>query len=963
MSDKKVKIRVSMPWIGYPGSTLQQNYAEDLVHGYLQWNIESRDQFDVKFSKLPNPKPFVTLDWNGNVNKTYKLASKYPQGSRFRIRSNIHIAQQEMHELTTSLKHNMLATEVTFKIDQQINRNAVSTGAQVLERADLRNCDVLLKLVKNYHSSTKYKDQIWDAVGNRIKFYLSGATQNETVVRNTKWHIRELKWDNLYSYGEGNIVNFDKLNGIIGIFGANRAGKSSIVGSIMYSLFNTTDRGSMKNLYVCNIRKPFCYSKAIINVSGVDYVLERQTTKHENKRGQVHATTALNVFKMNDNGEAEDLVGEQRTDTEKVIRSLIGSHEDFMMTSLSAQGEVNQFIQQGSTRRRQLLSRFLDLDIFDKMYDLASKDVNVVKSQLRLYADKDWSAISESYRAKLDEASKKLENSSSKLTESVEKLAELKAALAKHSDFTPVTKTQVETQRSRVNTLKKQYEQCEQQVTVLKSDIEKLSSKIDTIESLRTEHNLDEMKDKLKSFNDLENTVKAYLHSFDKEETVLFQQQRSLKILDEVPCDDKFPNCKFIKDAHIAKGKINDQRVHLANIKEKLDIASKTLDDLRKDDLRNKVTKIEKLIELDSKLRVEISNKKIELYKQESAMQATIGLLNAAQDKFSELERALKNDENAEVVSLRSQIDELSSVISGHDRDKLHYASERGRILSNAEKLLEEKSSREGLLQEMKIYELISVAFSRKGIPSAIVTSQLPLINAEISKILTGIVDFSVELEVDEESDSMDVYINYGDSKRLIELASGMEKMISSIAIRVALINISTLPKTNMFILDEGFGALDDSMIESCNRLLSSLKKYFKTVIVITHVDGVKDTVDNILEITKNENDAQVIYNLQMEWRSYLNDRKITDHPAGFCIIVPADVEPSTPIFCDVCKHLMRSIDDENAWRELQCCHMCSLAWASPRKTEWLAGWRPEPDKLELEISQRSPLIVNLELD
>lgn len=960
---KKVRIRCQQGWIAYPGSTLQQNYAEDLTHGYLHWNIQSRDSYDVKFSKLPNPKPFVTIDWTGNVKKTFNLAAKYPKGSRFRIRSSIHVAQQEMHELTTSLKQNMLATEVTFKIDQQINRNAINAGAQVLEKADLRNSDVLLKLVKNYHVNTKYKDDVWNAVGDRIKFYLSSATHNETIVRNTKWHIRELKFDNLYSYGEGNVINFDKLNGIVGIFGANRAGKSSIVGSVMYSLFNTTDRGSMKNLYVCNIRKPFCYSKAIINVSGVDYVLERQTTKHENKRGQVHATTALNVFKINDSGEAEDLVGEQRTDTEKVIRSLIGNHEDFMMTSLSAQGEVNQFIQQGSTRRRQLLSRFLDLDIFDRMYDLASKDVNVVKAQLRLYTDKDWNSITESIKTQLDEYTKKLELSSSKLTDSVEKLAELKASLAKHSDFTPVTKTQVETQRVRVNTLKKQHEQHEQQINVLKSDIEKLLTKIETIEALRSEHNLDEMKKKLQVFNDLEVSVNQLRHSFDKEQTVLKQQERSLKILDDVPCGDKFPDCKFIKDAHIAKDKIVGQRTLLNDVTEKLKSASATYDVLHKDDLRNRVSKIEKLIELDSKLKVELSNKKIELFKQESGVESTVGLLSAAQDKFSELERALKNDENAEVVSLRSQIDELSSVISGLDRDKLHYASERGRVLSNAEKLLEEKSSREALLQEMKIYELISVAFSRKGIPSAIVTSQLPLINAEIAKILTGIVDFSVELEVDEESDSMDVYINYGDSKRLIELASGMEKMISSIAIRVALINISTLPKTNMFILDEGFGALDDSMVESCNRLLMSLKKYFKTVIVITHVDGVKDAVDNILEITKNENDAHVEYQLTMKWRPYLHDRKIADHPDGFYVIVPDEVEQVTPICCDVCKHLMRSLDDEIAWREYGCCHMCALAWASPRKDEWLVGWRPDPEKLAYEISQRPPLIVNLELD
>ena len=104
----------------------------------------------------------------------------------------------------------------------------------------------------------------------------------------------------------------------------------------------------------------------------------------------------------------------------------------------------------------------------------------------------------------------------------------------------------------------------------------------------------------------------------------------------------------------------------------------------------------------------------------------------------------------------------------------------------------------------------------------------------------------------------MDIYIDYGDSRRIIECASGMEKMVSSLAIRVALINISSLPKTDMLIIDEGFGALDEINIEACNRLLDSLKKWFKNILVISHVDAVKDAVDNVLDITKRGKDAMV---------------------------------------------------------------------------------------------------------
>ena len=82
--------------------------------------------------------------------------------------------------------------------------------------------------------------------------------------------------------------------------------------------------------------------------------------------------------------------------------------------------------------------------------------------------------------------------------------------------------------------------------------------------------------------------------------------------------------------------------------------------------------------------------------------------------------------------------------------------------------------------------------------------------------------------------------------------------MMASLAIRVALINVSSLTKTNMLIIDEGFGALDELNIEACSRLLESLKKWFRNIIVISHVDAIKDAVDNSLDIVKNEKDSKV---------------------------------------------------------------------------------------------------------
>jgi exonuclease SbcC len=328
--------------------------------------------------------------------------------------------------------------------------------------------------------------------------------------------------------------------------------------------------------------------------------------------------------------------------------------------------------------------------------------------------------------------------------------------------------------------------------------------------------------------------------------------------LDEVPCGDEYATCKFIKDAHESKKKLSKQNATVLSAKKNLESAIESLDSIKSEGSIEKLEKLEKLIDLESKLELEVSRKETELAKAKLTCDSQMTDLQSAKDRLKNLEAALKNAENAEVVSIRAKLEELLKQIKDHDDSKLDAATSKGRLSASLEKLKAEKLERDTLLEKLKINEIIS--FSKKGLPLTITKSQLPVINAEIAKILQGIVDFSIELENDEDSDSSEIYINYGDSRRVIELCSGMEKTIASLAVRVAMINISSLPRPDMFIIDEGFGTLDDAAVEACNRLLTSLKRYFRTIIVITHVDGIKDAVDHVLEITKNEKDAKVIF-------------------------------------------------------------------------------------------------------
>ena len=85
-----------------------------------------------------------------------------------------------------------------------------------------------------------------------------------------------------------------------------------------------------------------------------------------------------------------------------------------------------------------------------------------------------------------------------------------------------------------------------------------------------------------------------------------------------------------------------------------------------------------------------------------------------------------------------------------------------------------------------------------------------------------------------------------------LELSSGMERFISSLAMRVGLINVSNLPRSNFLAIDEGWGTMDSDNINSVYNLFQYLKGQFQFALIVSHVDSMRDAVDTLLEITKD---------------------------------------------------------------------------------------------------------------
>ena len=147
------------------------------------------------------------------------------------------------------------------------------------------------------------------------------------------------------------------------------------------------------------------------------------------------------------------------------------------------------------------------------------------------------------------------------------------------------------------------------------------------------------------------------------------------------------------------------------------------------------------------------------------------------------------------------------------------------------------------------LYTYYLDAVKRDVVPYYLISKAMPVIENEINNILGQVVDFSIVMDID--GKSINAKIVYEDQEWPLEMCSGMEKFVSGLAIRVALINICNLPRPNFLVIDEGFGTLDANNLSSLFMMMQYLKTQFDFIWMISHLEQMRDIVDGLIEIKK----------------------------------------------------------------------------------------------------------------
>lgn len=814
------------PRIAYPGSLIQQSYDEDLDHGYLLWTIdlETRKR-NVEFFKVEGANPFVTLTVNED---NYKSVVKNNLDELKSVRCRI-----ICEDLTVVQKNSLKDTLSSFQTHEVVlidnQKSDKSAKKRISEALKLDSTDSLVSQAKHYAEHNIKTTASWENIEFEIRAYAEKLKVG--TIKPHRWTLKGFEFDNLYSYGEGNKIDFSSLDGLIGVIGPNASGKSSVLGALLYSLFNSSDRDCTKNAFYINDSKDSSSALSKIDVDGLDYEILRTSIRHPVNRD-------ASATKLHLKSKSADLTGEQRNDTDKVIKDLIGTVDDFMLTSMAAQEDLGKFLKEGSTTRKEIVSRFLGIDCLSDIHSLAKKEMNLIKTERKVYNNSSVEMMERDLSKKeieLKNLIKVLTLKTLERTNTSDKIKSLELKLAQ-AGATGVSKKSLEADLSKLEVLhasiRDQISDQEKKKYLLSEEVEKIEAEIAGIDSLKLAQSMKEaidLKDRLGS---------AQSDLSLAEQSAKSAEKSSLKLL-EVPCGDSFPTCKFITDSH-------KDKKSLAGLRKKVDDVEAIVEDFR---IRLKKLDIEEILlknkqkdglgkDRDSKLRemqnIEslLSSRKDSLTKVAEKIESIKVQFKLVDEKSASILEELKSSH----LCVQKEVDDLNS-LSGSARKEIELLEKQIEICS-------------ALDQRLELLETIVGIFSKDGLPRFIMSQHLDQINNRMNDLLSKVIDFTVELRMDDEKGNLEAILKKRGKKRIAELGSGMERTLVSIALRVALREISCIPMPDFFIVDEGFSMLDSENIMACKNLLVELKKIFRFVIVMTHNDSVKEMMDRTIEVS-----------------------------------------------------------------------------------------------------------------
>jgi len=326
-----------------------------------------------------------------------------------------------------------------------------------------------------------------------------------------------------------------------------------------------------------NNRKADFHCQLDFEIEGVEYHIRREArTVNKGKNVKVD----VQFWRVVD-GVSESLNGTERRDTNQVIEGYVGRYEDFVMTALSLQGNNALFIDKSQSERKDLLSQFMGLDIFDKLYEAASNEIKEVAVLIKNFKRTDFTSELATKEGDLKRIKEDLKKYNQILKTQTQEKEDIQTQISnlKESLIPIDSKLDINVLEKSKESIKEDIEHNQALISTknnnIKSYTDLLSEVSQSISSNETVNGL-EINDAKKEWDLAKGKIADVQTQIDKLEAQYEANLEKLKHLEQHEYD---PNCKFcmnnvfVKDAIDTKEIVKTQESQL----DTLNLAHQTL--------------------------------------------------------------------------------------------------------------------------------------------------------------------------------------------------------------------------------------------------------------------------------------------------------------------------------------------------------------------------------------------------
>lgn len=688
-------------------------------------------------------------------------------------------------------------------------------------------------LFKQYLDLAGIKDYDFDEI-LKIDSSINAMIDYDAYEKSKRYTIKWVKWDNFLSYGSGNFFDFTKLKGLVLLKGipANESGKSTFAYDLLhYLLFGKIqDEKAKTNAQLFNNYLPDATTMTVegcINIDGQDYIIKRTLTRPAATKKNRTVTSKVEYLKVREDGtteelqDGENLQAENGIQTNKIIKDALGNEADFDMIISANSKDLDSLISLKDTDRGRLLSRWIGLSILEDKDAIARERWNKDISKKR-FCDIYNKETLENEIKELEEQNQEYEQAEKDETDKIN------ASVKRISDYQATRQTLIESRR-----------QIDANLTNI--DVVTLQSNMDrTVENgKRISAQIEEAQKHLESLGNEEvsedeyATARANGTAYTSRIAEIRTEIRNLQSLNKNLASAEYcPTCgrKFENVDNTAKIQENENTIKALTEE---GVALKAKNDAN-DAYIAKMDEIRKTVNERNRTQIKISalnNDRMSHRQQYLDYKRTMDDLLRNKAAIEENNRI---DASINVVdeNIRAEMNIKSSA-------EYNIASFRATVKNNNEKITEKKTIIVRIDEERKTeknWKTYLQLIGKNGIGKMVLRNTLPIINGELSRLLSDVADFNVEVTINEKND-VEFWLIRDSVRTRLSAASGLERTEAALALRVVLGKMSRLSRPPFILLDEILGTVAKESYDNMKKLYDKVVKSYDFVLHITHLD------------------------------------------------------------------------------------------------------------------------------